>query len=374
MPPWHADPAHGEFANDRRLSAADKETILKWASAGAPEGNPADLPPEPTYPDGWAIGKPDAVFAMTESYPVPASGTVEYKYFQIPTNFTEDKWIQGYEVKPGTPGVVHHVIVFARPPRRAAPQPAADAAPRPQRQPPFKFATNMDEPEDANVEAARRLPNNDRPMPEDGLGPFVGAFAPGQGVRMFQQGTAVKLAAGATLVFQMHYTANGKPSTDQSKIAFVFAKNPPKQELIIAALQNGNFTIPAGAPDVKVDAEMTLQRDLTFWSLLPHTHVRGRRWEVRAIYPDGRSEIVLAVPNYDFNWQTDYVFKQPLKLPKGTTLRTSAWYDNSVANKTNPDPSVDVHWGDQTWQEMQFTAFAFTVDPAPPAATGGLQP
>jgi hypothetical protein len=374
MPPWHADPAHGEFANDRRLSAADKETILKWASAGAPEGNPADLPPEPTYPDGWAIGKPDAVFAMTESYPVPASGTVEYKYFQIPTNFTEDKWIQGYEVKPGTPGVVHHVIVFARPPRRAAPQPAADAAPRPQRQPPFKFAPNMDEPEAANVEAARRLPNNDRPMPEDGLGPFVGAFAPGQGVRMFQQGTAVKLAAGATLVFQMHYTANGKPSTDQSKIAFVFAKNPPKQELIIAALQNGNFTIPAGAPDVKVDAEMTLQRDLTFWSLLPHTHVRGRRWEVRAIYPDGRSEIVLAVPNYDFNWQTDYVFKQPLKLPKGTTLRTSAWYDNSVANRTNPDPSVDVHWGDQTWQEMQFTAFAFTVDPAPPAATGGLQP
>jgi hypothetical protein len=151
----------------------------------------------------------------------------------------------------------------------------------------------------------------------------------------------------------------------------VFAKEPPRQEAITAALVNANFTLPAGSPDTKVEAEMTLNTDLTLWSLLPHTHVRGRRWEVELTYPDGRKEIVLAVPSYDFNWQTDYVFKQPLKLPKGTVLRTSAWYDNSPANKSNPNPNVDVHWGEQTWEEMQFTAFTFTVDQQSRPATGG---
>ena len=226
----------------------------------------------------------------------------------------------------------------------------------------------MEEPENPAVEAAKGLPNNDRPAPEAGLGSFVGAFAPGQGVRLFQEGTAVRLPAGSTLVFQMHYTASGTAVTDQSTIGFVFAKTPPKQEAIIAALTNANFTIPAGAANVKVDAEMSIERDITVWSLLPHTHVRGRAWKVDVTFPNGREETVLAVPGYDFNWQTDYIFKEPLKLPRGSKLRTSAWYDNSSASKTNPDPSIDVHWGEQTWQEMQFTGFVFTVDPVQSAA------
>jgi hypothetical protein len=142
---------------------------------------------------------------------------------------------------------------------------------------------------------------------------------------------------------------------------------------MIAALQNGNFTLPAGQADVKVDAEMTLNRDMTVWSMLPHTHVRGKRWEYQAIYPDGRTETILSVPKYDFNWQTEYVFKQPLKLPKGTKIHSTAWYDNSVANKANPDPTQDVHWGDQTWQEMQFTAFAFSLDPVTNATAPAQQ-
>jgi hypothetical protein len=384
MPPWHADPAHGEFLNDRRLSQGDKDTIVNWVNAGAPEGNAAALPAPPVYPDGWAIGKPDAIFALGEDYPVAASGTIDYKYFEVPTNFTEDKWIQAFEVKPGDPSVVHHVIVYARPPQRPRPAAAANAAPggapangaaqQPQRrQAPFTFAPNMEEPDDVKAAAAHEAVPNDRPAPDAGTGMFVGGYTPGQSVRVFQPGSALRLPAGSTIVFQMHYTANGKASHDRSRIGFVFANEAPKQEAIIGALVNQNFTLPAGAANTKIDAEMTLNTDMILWSLLPHTHVRGRRWEIEAKYPDGRSEVILSVPNYDFNWQTDYIFKQPLKLPKGTVLHSSAWYDNSAANKSNPDSKVDVHWGEQTWEEMQFTAFTFTLAPQQQPATGAQQ-
>jgi hypothetical protein len=384
MPPWYGESEHVQFTNDRRLSPADKATILAWARGGAPEGNKADLPPVPTYADGWQIGQPDAVFALQEDYPVPAIGQLEYKYFEVPTNFTEDRWVKAFEVRPGDRAVVHHIIVFGRPPARPAPPAAATttastetsaattttAPPRPQG--PFTFAPGMQEPRDEAVQAAKRAPNNDRPAPRGGTGPFVADFAPGQAVRVYAEDTALKVAAGTTLVFQIHYTVSGKATTDRSKVGMIFAKEKPKTEVMIAALQNANFTLPAGQPDVKVDAEMTLNRDTTIWSLLPHTHVRGRRWEYQAIYPDGRTETILSVPKYDFNWQTEYVFKQPLKMPKGTKIHSIAWYDNSVANKSNPDPKVDVHWGDQTWQEMQFTAFAFSFD-SPSNATAPAQ-
>ena len=375
MPPWHADPAHGEFKNDRRLTHAEQAIVLRWVAVGAPEGDASDLPPQPVYPDGWNIGKPDAVFALGEDYPIPASGTLDYKYFEVPTNFTEDRWIQAYEVKPGTASTVHHVIVYARPPRRDRPadQPPPESAPAQRRQAPFSFAPGMQEPDEVRANAARQQTPNDRPAPAAGTGPFVGGFTPGQAVRVFQEGSALRLAAGSTLVFQMHYTANGKPTSDRTKIGFVFAKEAPKQETIIAALVNQNFTLPAGSASTRVDAEMTINQDVTLWSLLPHTHVRGTRWEIQATYPDGRQDMILAVPHYDFNWQTDYVFKEPLKLPKGTVLKSSAWYDNSAANKSNPDPKADVHWGDQTWEEMQFTALALTIAPPPRPATGGQQ-
>jgi hypothetical protein len=378
MPPWYGESKYVEFVNDRRLNETDKATILKWANGGAPEGNKADLPPAPTFADGWQVGQPDAVFTLQEDYPVPATGTLEYKYFEIPTNFTEDKFVKAFEVRPGDRSVVHHIIVFARPPARPAPPtPPADttasttttapATPAPRPQPPFTFAPGMQEPRDEAASAAKRAPANDRPSPRGGGGAFIADFAPGQAVRVFGDGQAIRVPAGAILTFQIHYTVAGKATTDRSRIGMVFAKEKPRQELIIAALQNGNFTLPAGQPDAKVDAEMTINRDMTVYSMLPHTHVRGKRWEIQAIYPDGRTEAILSVPKYDFNWQTEYVFKQPLKLPKGTKIHSTAWYDNSAANKANPDPSVDVHWGDQTWQEMQFTAFAFTLDPVAPA-------
>jgi len=203
------------------------------------------------------------------------------------------------------------------------------------------------------------------------MGPSIGGFAPGQFVRTYQEGTAMRLPAGATLILQSHYTASGKPTTDRTRIAVKFAKATPQTEIRFGSLINGALHIPAGASDYRVDTEMTIGRDVTMWSMLPHTHVRGTRWIYEATYPDGRKETILAVPNYDFNWQTDYVFKQPLKLPKGTKVHATAWYDNSKANPSNPDPTKDVWWGDQTWEEMMFTGMTFSVDAVATPTTAG---
>lgn len=373
MPPWHADPGVGEFLNDRRLTDAQKDTIARWVEAGAPEGDPKDLPSPPQYAEGWTIGQPDAVLTMQEDYPIPADGTIAYQYFSVPTNFTEDKWIQAFEVRPGSRSVVHHVIVYVKPPA-PAPRPAA-AGPRPTRRPVpvFEFAPNMEIP--AGQTGGPQLPAdqqkprgpNDRPSPR-GLAGSIGAYVPGTASRVYQPGTATRLAAGSTLVFQMHYTTTGKATTDRTSIGFVFAKEPPGTELRNTALINGNFEIPAGDPNYRVDAEMTINRDVTLWGLLPHTHVRGKQWSYEVTFPDGRKETILSVPKYDFEWQTDYIFKQPLKLPRGSKLHAVAWYDNSPANKSNPDPTQKVWWGDQTWEEMMFTGLTFSVDPAPAPA------
>ena len=372
MPPWHADPAHWEFLNDRRLGGDDKATILKWVSAGAPEGDPSALPPAPTYASGWTIGDPDAVFSMQEDYPVPADGTIAYQYLQVPTNLAEDRWIQAMEVKPGNPAVVHHVIVFAAtPPRPAAPPPPPGTKPAPRPAPLFTYLDGTQDVPAGQTggpalppEQRKPLGPNDRPAPKR-LGPAIGGFAPGQMIRVYQEGSAMKLPAGATLVFQMHYTASGTATTDRTRIGVRFAKEKPPHEVRFTELINGALHIPAGANDYRVDTQMTVNRDVTIWSLLPHTHVRGKRWEYRVTYPDGRVETVLAVPKYDFNWQTDYVFREPLKLPRGTTVHATAWYDNSRNNPSNPDPTRDVWWGDQTWEEMMFTGITYSVDPQP---------
>jgi hypothetical protein len=380
MPPWHADPAHGEFLNDRRLSQAEKDTIVSWANAGAPEGNPSDLPAPPTYVNDWSFGKPDAVFSMSEDYPIPAEGTIAYQYFEVPTTFTEDKWIQAMEVRASNPSVLHHVLVYARTPQPAIPPAAPPAAPtgaaaQPRPSPVFIFDRSTAQippgqsggPEATTPKAAGP---NDRPAPRR-MGPTVGGFAPGQFKRVYQEGTAMRLPAGATLILQSHYTANGKATSDRTRIGVKFASAKPQTEVRFASLINGTFVIPAGAPEHRVDAEMTIGQDITMWSMLPHTHVRGARWTYEAIYPDGRKETILSVPKYDFNWQTDYVFKQPLKLPKGTKIHATAWYDNSKNNKSNPDPTKDVGWGDQTWEEMMYTGMTFSVDAAPTPTTAG---
>jgi len=376
MPPWHADPATGEFLNDRRLSAVEKETLVQWVAAGAPEGDPADLPAPPRYVEGWMIGQPDAILPMQEDYPIPASGTVAYQYFEVPTNFTEDKWIKAFEVRPGNRAVVHHVIVYARAPAPATPpQPAAPPQPGARRPVPlFTFADNITEIPAGQTGGPALPPDqrkprgpNDRPAPRV-LGPSIGGYVPGTATRVYRPGTAARLVAGSTLIFQMHYTTTGQATTDRTSIGLIFSDTPPETELRGTALINGKLHIPAGDPDYRVDAEMTFNRDVTLWGMLPHTHVRGKRWSYEVTFPDGRKQTILSVPNYDFDWQTDYNFKEPLKLPQGTRLHATAWYDNSSRNKSNPDPKQDVWWGDQTYEEMMFTGLTYSVDPARPGA------
>lgn len=361
MPPWHADPKHGTFANDRSLTAAEKDTILRWARGGAPKGDPADMPPAPKYAEGWELGEPDVVLSMPVDYKVPADGFVEYEYFQIPTNFTEDKWVQAVEVRPGNRAVVHHVIVSTRPPA-------------PERRPTgFRAAPGMQIPRGQSgggpEQAEQKRPRGQSlfPAPRGG-GAMIGGFAPGTTSMSFEPGSALLIRAGSTIVLQMHYTTNGTEQTDRTKIGLTFAKEPPQREMRMGTLVNGSLRIPAGAPDYSIAAEMTTTADVTLRQMLPHTHLRGKKWEYTVTYPDGRTEMILSVPGYDFNWQTDYVFAEPLKLPAGTKIRAVAWYDNSAANRSNPDPTVEVLWGDQTWEEMMFTSFVYSLDGVPPGA------
>jgi hypothetical protein len=344
MPPWHADAPAGTFSNERTLTAEEKSTLERWAAAGAPEGDPKALTPPPTFADGWRIGTPDAIFAMQEDYPVPAKGTIEYEHFYIPTNFGEVKWLKAIEARPGNRALVHHILVFYEaPPESAAPMPAVQP--------------NRD---DSRIQV-RRGPGN-RPPRETGFpSRLLATYAPGTDAQVFPAGTALRLAPGGLLHLQVHYTANGTAGTDRSKVGVIFAKEPPADEMRAGQFINAQFTIPPGAVDHSVTTDLRVLQDVTLRGLFPHTHVRGRRWSYTLELPDGTKRPLLSVPKYDFNWQTYYMFREPIAVPKGARIVSTAWYDNSAANKSNPDPTIAVKWGDQTWEEMQYTGILYSV-------------
>jgi hypothetical protein len=360
MPPWHADGPRGVFRNDRRLNDADKQTILRWIDAGAKPGDLKNLPSKPEYPSKWAMGTPDTIVSMPEEFTVPASGTVEYQYFTVPTNFTEDKWVQAIEFMPGAREVVHHILVFAK-----APAPPASAA-APQPAAPLPAGTPAPQPVLVRNQVQNRLPDIPRSdslhgPPRGGAGVLIGGTAPGTNVMEFPKGTALRIRAGTVLTFQMHYTAKGHEMHDRSMVGFKFAKEMPDEEMFATQFVNGQFTIPAGAKDVAIPAEIGAGQPIKIWGLMPHTHLRGTRWLYKLEQPDGSSRVILDVPHYDFNWQTYYLFDKPLEMAPGSKITSTAWYDNSATNKNNPDATKDVHWGDQTWEEMQYTGFMYTI-------------
>ena len=338
MPPWHSAAPRGQFSNDRRLSDGEKELIMRWTAAGAPKGDVKDLPAVPAFTEGWEIGKPDAVITMPKPYLVPASGVIAYQNFTVPTNFTEDKWIQAIEVRPGARSVVHHILVFV-------------SGGRP------KEAYTQTVP--ARARRLQDAPNEQSSRMADTL---FATTAPGTNAMVFQPGTAMRIPAGARIRFQVHYTSNGKETSDQSSVGLIFAKRPPEKEMHTSAFFNPQLVLPAGAGDVAVPSAIQFDADVHLTALFPHTHLRGKSWEYKIVYPDGHAETVLPVPHYDFNWQTYYIFTTPLAVPKGSKLEAVAHYDNSANNASNPDPTKEVHWGEQTWDEMQYSGINYTVD------------
>ena len=344
MPPWHADAPDRTFSNERKLTAAEKSTIARWAAGGAPEGNPGDLKAPPTFAQGWSIGTPDAIFEMQEDYAVPARGTVQYEHFYIPTNFTEAKWLKAIEARPGNRALVHHILVYYEAPPDG---PRVVPAIQPNR-------------EDSRIDD--RNPPGNSPVRNTGFQPrLLATYAPGTEPQVFPDGTALRLAPGGLLHLQVHYTANGTAGTDRSKVGLVFAKEPPPEEMRASQFLNAQFTIPAGAEDHQVSTDVTFLQDATIRGLFPHTHVRGKKWSYTLELPDGTKRPLLSVPKYDFNWQTYYMFREPISVPKGARIVSTAWYDNSAANKSNPDPTIPVKWGDQTWEEMQYTGILYSV-------------
>jgi len=344
MPPWHADAPTGTFSNERKLTAGEKLTIERWAAAGAPEGDPKDLKPPPTFAQGWRIGTPDAIFEMQEDYAIPARGTIEYEHFYISTNFTEAKWLKAIEARPGNRALVHHILVYYE---------APPDGPR---------VTPAIQPNRDDSQLPRRENFGNRPPQNNGLvSRLLATYAPGTDAQSFPEGTALRLAPGGVLHLQVHYTANGTAGSDRSKVGLVFAKEPPPEELRASQFLNARFTIPPGAGDHEVTTDLTFLQDATLRGLFPHTHVRGKRWSYTLELPDGTKRPLLSVPKYDFNWQTYYMFSEPIAVPKGARIISTAWYDNSAANKSNPDPTIAVTWGDQTWEEMQYTGILYSI-------------
>jgi hypothetical protein len=311
MPPWLADPNHGKFANDRSLSEKEIATIADWVDGGAAEGNPKDLPPTPKFAEGWNIGKPDQIFKLPEPFAVPASGVVDYKYFNVATNFTEDKWVTAAEIRADKRNVVHHIIVFV-----------------------------MDK----------------------GQQKLLVGWAPGEQPAQMSNGLAKKIPVGATLRFQVHYTPNGTEAKDQSYVGLIYAKEKPKNELQTMPILNGRFVIPPGDPNYQVESTFTFKDDGYIHSLMPHMHLRGKDFKYTVTYPDGKSEVILSVPKYDFSWQSNYNFTVPIRAPKGTRVDCLAHFDNSTGNKFNPDATKEVRWGDQTWEEMMIGWMSYTLD------------
>lgn len=348
MPPWFADSAHGKFANDPRLSTAEIETLKNWVDSGAPEGKPSDAPPPLAFDDNWKIGKPDLIVELPADFPVPASGTVDYTWFAADMGLKEDTWVERIEVRPGARSVVHHTLVFAREPGskfRADLQPGA-----------FKGRPE--------VPPKNRKEQNDRGnYISDGAGgvEMIGDYVPNGDPFIAAPGQGRLIRAGSHMLFQMHYTTNGKAATDRTRVGLVFSKTRPQERIVNNAIFNMSLRIPPGAANHEVSAVVTVHRDTKIGGFGPHMHVRGKAMKFELLRQGAEPQVLLNVPGYDFNWQLKYQPAEFVALNKGDQLRVTAWYDNSPNNPHNPDPSKEVFWGDQSWSEMLFWFFDYVV-------------
>jgi len=339
MPPWHADPKVGEFLNDPRLSDVDVATIDAWARTGAREGDPKDLQSPPVFSEDWHI-KPDLVLTIPE-FTVSGASQDEYEYIYVPTNFTEDKWVQAVEVRPTERSVVHHIIAYIR-------EPGSNYF---KDQKPGNFFEAPPPKAEEKVDTSA--------LPSD----FLVGYAPGQPAEILPAGEAKLIKAGSDIVFEVHYTPNGKAVMDRTKLGLILATEPPKKRVQTLSAVNGTFKIPPGDPNYRVDASFEIRKEVILASIHPHMHARGKDFEYRIVFPSGETRTILRVPQYNWHWQLWYNLDEPIVLPPGARIECTAHFDNSPNNPENPDPTKTVIWGQQSWDEMMVGFFNLVYDP-----------
>lgn len=313
MPPWHADPHHGSYNGDRSLTTAEARTIVRWIEDGAPRGKGPDPLASLTmdWPE-WSLGKPDLIVEVP-AFDVPATGTIDYQRYTIKNPTGRDIWLRASDILPGDRSVLHHVLI------------------------------GMDD--------ARLSPSERRLQGAIGS---IGLYVPGGGPYEYPADTGVFLPKDASFTFQMHYTSSGKATRDATRAGFYFLDAPPKYELKTALLIKTSLSIPAHTKEYTDSMAMRMPRDVLAYAFFPHAHFRGRASSFTVQYPDGREEVLLSVPKYDFNWQATYALATPKLLPAGTRIVHTTTYDNSTQNPANPDPNRVVPWGEQSWDEMLY--------------------
>jgi hypothetical protein len=332
MPPWSADPHYGVFQGDRSLTVAETQTLIRWIDAGLPRGDGADplveLAKTQAKPDTWELGQPDYIVTPSHPMEVPATGVVDYITNVVDCPVPTDAWLKGAVVRPDNKKVLHHVIVYLEYPDGHKDQ--------------------------------DRWENK-----------WLVGWAPGAKSSFYPPGTGKFLPKGSKLRFQLHYTPYGKEATDLTEIGLYLHDKPPRLELEIRGVGNGDFKIPPHNPDSHTLAILDFPRDTVVYELFPHMHKRGSWFRYEALYPDGKFETLLSVPRYNFGWQTTYRFNEPKRFPAGTRVLCTGGFDNSKDNPDNPDPEKTVHWGDQSFDEM-FIGFMSVSDP-PPRPDAGQQ-
>ncbi len=353
MPPWFADPTVGAFKNARALTEDQLATITAWVEGGAIEGEASDAPAPVSFGDGWTIGTPDIVVTMTKPIEIPATGVVDQSYVLARAHFEKDVWVKAAEVRPGNPKVVHHMKAWIRPKGSSFMSGAPEGVLY--NPPPAEAGTvGSGGPQAIPVSSTGYIPMQD----------ILAKYNPGVAGQDFTTGNAAKfIAAGSDIVFEVHYTTNGEPQTDQSSVGIVLADGPPQQRhLTITGTNQRQFEIPPGDAHYEIKAESTVDEPAKLVWVQPHMHYRGRYYELKVVYPSGEEKMVVRVPNYRFDWQVGYELAEPVELPQGAVLKTVSYYDNSSRNKFNPDPSKTITFGLQSWDEMNVSFMGIIID------------
>ncbi|MDQ3012421.1 MAG: thiol-disulfide isomerase [Acidobacteriota bacterium] len=386
MPPWFADPQAStlHFANDRRLSQREIDTIVAWVDAGAPKGDDKDLPPMPKYAPGWTFGEPDVVIEMPIDFEVPAEGELPMQNFYVKVPFNEERWVEKVELRPGNPAVVHHSIANVV----RLPEGTKIVNGKAVRDGASSALLNSQSARDTgglSEGGSREVALSQDAFTRSGAFKLVGQ-APGKGFEQHYPGTAKRILPGMYVQFNMHYQPSGRAEKDRSRLGLWFAKKPVSFEVLTKGVTDNVFiegkelaetrtingkevkvrgrlpNIPPNAANWEISAETPIKEAITLYAFAPHMHLRGKDIKYTLVWPDGRQQVLLNVPKFDFNWQLHYELENPLKIPAGSKMLAVAHYDNSVNNRYNPAPNKEVFWSEQSWDEMFIPWFEYTVD------------